>query len=47
MDERLKKLLDDGWTEDEIGVCERCGDYCPYEEMHNGLCDCCYGDMYG
>lgn len=25
--------------------CERCGEY--FAELHEGLCDCCYGDMYG
>ena len=46
MDARLKELLDDGWSEDEIGMCSRCGDYCPYEEMRNDMCDICYDDMY-
>ena len=25
--------------------CERCGEL--VAELHDGLCDCCYGDMYG
>lgn len=25
--------------------CERCGEY--FEELQDGLCDCCYGDVYG
>lgn len=47
MDARLKELLDDGWTTDEIGRCSRCGDYYPYEEMRHDMCDICYDDMYG
>ena len=29
----------------EAKKCERCGEYVP--ELHDGLCDCCYGDVYG
>ena len=25
--------------------CERCGEY--FAELNDGLCDCCYGEMYG
>ena len=29
----------------EAKECEHCGEY--VAELHEGLCDCCYGDMYG
>lgn len=28
----------------EAKQCERCGEL--VAELHEGLCDCCYGDMY-
>jgi hypothetical protein len=30
---------------DEAKKCERCGEY--VAELDEGLCDCCYGDVYG
>lgn len=30
---------------DEAKQCERCDGY--FAELHDGLCDCCYGEMYG
>lgn len=30
---------------DEAKECTRCGEY--VAELENGLCDACYGDMYG
>lgn len=30
---------------DEAKKCERCGEY--VAELHDGLCDCCHGEMYG
>lgn len=30
---------------DEAVKCERCGEYAA--ELDGGLCDVCYGDMYG
>lgn len=30
---------------DEAKKCERCGKY--VAELDEGLCDCCYGEMYG
>ena len=29
----------------EAKQCERCGEF--FAELDEGLCDCCYGDMYG
>lgn len=29
----------------EAKKCNRCGEY--FGELHNGLCECCHGDMYG
>ena len=29
----------------EAKKCERCGEY--FAELDEGLCDVCYGDMYG
>lgn len=29
----------------EAKQCERCGEFAA--ELNNGLCECCYGDMYG
>ena len=29
----------------EAKECERCGEF--FAELNEGLCDCCYGDMYG
>lgn len=29
----------------EAKKCKRCGEY--FAELHEGYCDCCYGDMYG
>ncbi len=35
-----------GYTDiEEAKKCELCGEY--YEELKDGLCDCCYGDEYG
>lgn len=28
----------------EAKQCERCAELVP--ELHNGLCECCYGDIY-
>lgn len=28
----------------EAEQCELCGEF--VSELHDGLCDCCYGDMY-
>lgn len=30
---------------DEAKRCEHCGEF--VAELHEGLCDVCYGDMYG
>ena len=30
---------------DEAKQCSRCGEY--VAELDEGLCDCCYGDVYG
>ena len=30
---------------DEAKKCDRCGEY--VAELEEGLCDCCYGDVYG
>lgn len=30
---------------DEAKQCYCCGEF--FAELHEGLCDCCYGDMYG
>ncbi len=30
---------------DEAKQCQMCGEY--FAELHEGMCDCCFGDMYG
>lgn len=30
---------------DDAKKCKRCGEF--VAELDDGLCDCCYGDMYG
>lgn len=35
----------DDWSEAE--QCTRCGEYFHEDELDDGLCDYCYGDLYG
>ena len=32
---------------DEAKKCERCGNYFAEDSLHNGLCECCWSDLYG